>query len=642
MPGWTNFAVCLKHLSRMRTLAEIFFEVTDGSAQTIGSRSAIASDPLVLCDRTREAYLAQPDLPASDSEIAPQLFASLGALVAPRPSPHDAPPAALPSAFPGPEVPPSPTITATIAVMTGVLVASIGIGTLTLSIVLAVALGVAGYLAAGGSIRGYNPLRRARPPRAPILEQRRSAVRTPEVGRLETALRHADVLLALARAPGRSMRLLRQTSPIDDRFLAFLQDVAEAASEADGDHLVTLTSRRLPSVIETLGLHFATLDAENQKSSRSIRSPMRTARAPRSQSGRQSCKGNAACREAMRGDTFNAGHAQHSRRRDGRMPDDNIEIIGFDLGHGETALARTRLNASGEPAALEISGSRSIVTAVGRDAEGRIVIGRDVVTFSSNLVESYSRFKHPGLDAHPAAGKATRLFVRGVCDHLIETRQVARPDQAFFLVGCPSGWGPRVQNLYQAVLEQGGLRNVQGRAGVPTRLFCMRVNRGNFRAASLPAAFCSSTSDRRQQISPSARTSTPVRSSTGIPTSATSAAACSTRRFRCIRFRKQKQRSAVNSFLDRNPGKRAEVDLKCRDAKHEYFNEKQGSGREVWQAVRLERGLQLEISLDDAAMERIKNAPLAELGGRSFVSAFADRLSHVSATNWRACRTTSS
>lgn len=264
MPGWTNFAVCLKHLSRMRTLAEIFFEVTDGSAQTIGSRSAIASDPLVLCDRTREAYLAQPDLPASDSEIAPQLFASLGALVAPRPSPHDAPPAALPSAFPGPEVPPSPTITATIAVMTGVLVASIGIGTLTLSIVLAVALGVAGYLAAGGSIRGYNPLRRARPPRAPILEQRRSAVRTPEVGRLETALRHADVLLALARDVRPVDAPPTTDVPIDDRFLAFLQDVAEAASEGDGDHLVALTSRRLPSVIETLGLHFATLDAANQ------------------------------------------------------------------------------------------------------------------------------------------------------------------------------------------------------------------------------------------------------------------------------------------------------------------------------------------------------------------------------------------
>ncbi|MBS0644501.1 MAG: Hsp70 family protein, partial [Proteobacteria bacterium] len=91
----------------------------------------------------------------------------------------------------------------------------------------------------------------------------------------------------------------------------------------------------------------------------------------------------------------------------------------------------------------------------------------------------------------------------------------------------------------------------------------------------------------------------------------------------------QANQEAIHAFLERNPGKRAELDLKCRDAKHEYFNEKQGTGREVWHAVRLERGLQLEIALDDAAMDRIKTAPLAELGGRSFIAAFLDRLAHV-------------
>jgi hypothetical protein len=46
----------------------------------------------------------------------------------------------------------------------------------------------------------------------------------------------------------------------------------------------------------------------------------------------------------------------------------------------------------------------------------------------------------------------------------------------------------------------------------------------------------------------------------------------------------------------------------------------------VWQAVRLERGLQIEITLDDAVMDRIKALPLSEVAGRSFVEAFRERL----------------
>jgi hypothetical protein len=310
------------------------------------------------------------------------------------------------------------------------------------------------------------------------------------------------------------------------------------------------------------------------------------------------------------------------------MPDDNIEIIGFDLGHGETALARTRRNAGGEPTPLEIGGGRSTVTAVARDADGRIVIGRDVITFSSSLVETYIRFKHPNLDAHLAAGKATRLFVRGVLDHLIATRQIDSPDQAFFLVGCPSGWGPRVQSLYQAVLEQGGLRNVrvvpESRAAFLHARESRELSSSQLAGRVLLIDVGSSTTDFTFSENLNTR---PV--DYGHTDIGDIGGGLIDQAVLEYSIGNQSNANAVRSFLERNPGKRAEVDLKCRDAKHEYFNEKQGSGREVWQAVRLERGLQLEISLDDAIMERIKNTPLPELGGRSFVSAFAARLSHV-------------
>jgi hypothetical protein len=218
----------------------------------------------MLCDQTREAYLAQADVPASDSEVVPQLFASLRALVAPRPPPDIGSAPALRSQFAQPEPRPSPAVTATIAVVTAVLIASIGIGTLTLSIILAIALGLAGYFAAGGSIAGFTPVRRARNAGVPLLEEKRPAERMPDMVRLEAALRQADALLALIRNARLIEAAPAATAQFDDRFLAFLQDLAEAASDADGDHLITLTCRRLPSALETIGLHFAALDAENQ------------------------------------------------------------------------------------------------------------------------------------------------------------------------------------------------------------------------------------------------------------------------------------------------------------------------------------------------------------------------------------------
>src|SRR4051812_46295533 len=110
--------------------------------------------------------------------------------------------------------------------------------------------------------------------------------------------------------------------------------------------------------------------------------------------------------------------------------DENTEIFGLDLGHGETALARTRLGAAGEPAPVEIGGGRSLVTAVGVDAVGRIAIGREVVARAAELTESFVRFKAPALDRHPVAGRAIRLFVRGLRQRLAADRLLADPDRA--------------------------------------------------------------------------------------------------------------------------------------------------------------------------------------------------------------------
>ena len=47
------------------------------------------------------------------------------------------------------------------------------------------------------------------------------------------------------------------------------------------------------------------------------------------------------------------------------------EFIGFDLGHGETALGRAFGATTREPEILEYRGERSFVTAVARTKGGR-------------------------------------------------------------------------------------------------------------------------------------------------------------------------------------------------------------------------------------------------------------------------------
>ena len=247
------------------------------------------------------------------------------------------------------------------------------------------------------------------------------------------------------------------------------------------------------------------------------------------------------------------------------------------------------------------------------------------MALSSRLTESHVRFKHVDLDQHPSAGKATRLFVRGVLDRLLESRQLMDPERAFFLVGCPSGWGPRTQAAYQTVLEQGGLRVVrvvpESRAAFLHARETRELPEAELSRRVLLIDIGSSTTDFTFSERLNAR---PV--DFGHTEIGDIGAGLLDQAILEHAVASHPARDEIRDILRRSPGKQAEVDLKCRDAKHEYFNEKQGTGGEVWQAVRLERGLQLEILLDDAVMDAIKSTPLAALHGRSFVQALQDRL----------------
>lgn len=251
----------------MRTIADTFLELRIAARSGRGEdNNGEGPDPVVLCDQTRDAYLAQQDIPEVDAKFAAQLFASLRALVPPK-SQSDA----------GVDLHPaeaahesdrlsSPMLMAVAPVLTIVLIGSVVIGTLPLSLGLAMALGLVGYLAAGGKVFGFSAdtlplgLRGAdRVGARDIDAEGSSAAANPGIDRLEDAFRQADVLLARLRAERPVEVATKVEVPLEEGPLQFVQDLAEAELAGDGDYLVKLVHRRLPAILQRLGLRLTLL-----------------------------------------------------------------------------------------------------------------------------------------------------------------------------------------------------------------------------------------------------------------------------------------------------------------------------------------------------------------------------------------------
>jgi hypothetical protein len=159
----------------------------------------------------------------------------------------------------------------------------------------------------------------------------------------------------------------------------------------------------------------------------------------------------------MSDDSGNGGNTSNSG---------NLEIVGFDLGHGESALAHTTLVSANEPEALSIHNRPTVLSVVGVDAAGGVAIGENAVRQSERMVEMFVRFKGlPPADGLWPGERPLVLFVGGVVRELVESRQLPRLEDARFFVGVPSGWtgepdSARRLETYRAALQRAGLAHV--------------------------------------------------------------------------------------------------------------------------------------------------------------------------------------
>jgi hypothetical protein len=138
--------------------------------------------------------------------------------------------------------------------------------------------------------------------------------------------------------------------------------------------------------------------------------------------------------------------------------DTELEIVGFDLGHGESALALAQVAATTEPQVLDLQPRKSFITAVAVHPKHGVLIGEDAYT-ARNLESLRVGFKSSRLQ-QPETREPTRLFVRKIAELLRQKNLIRDPQKTHFVVGCPSGWSPAIRAEYISLLREAGLESV--------------------------------------------------------------------------------------------------------------------------------------------------------------------------------------
>lgn len=136
----------------------------------------------------------------------------------------------------------------------------------------------------------------------------------------------------------------------------------------------------------------------------------------------------------------------------------NSKIIGFDLGHGETALTWVSSENNEPPQSFKIYNDKCQITAVAHHEEKGTIIGERAF-FQSNATDFQIAFKkRPCNDL--IYEKTLHDFVKEIYQHLIATRQIEPEEKNLFFVGCPSGWSEQDIKAYEQLLTASDLPNV--------------------------------------------------------------------------------------------------------------------------------------------------------------------------------------
>ena len=131
------------------------------------------------------------------------------------------------------------------------------------------------------------------------------------------------------------------------------------------------------------------------------------------------------------------------------------EIIGFDLGHGETAVAKAALHSQAHPKVVALGGKRSQVSALGFHPQRGFVLGDEAI-LDPALKALVICFKEPP-GRHAGNSEIVSEYFGAYYRALVAGGHIRGMSESHFFVGCPSAWSRAEMTAYEEILARGGV-----------------------------------------------------------------------------------------------------------------------------------------------------------------------------------------
>ena len=127
---------------------------------------------------------------------------------------------------------------------------------------------------------------------------------------------------------------------------------------------------------------------------------------------------------------------------------------GFDLGDGESTLARVRGEGSSYPEIIDVDGKKVTITVWAVMRNGEVRIGENAARSAASAVRSAARFKRRFLDVQSDSAALIRDFSARVFESLRDSGALVGGEKSNSVyVGCPAGWDAENRARYQRIFE---------------------------------------------------------------------------------------------------------------------------------------------------------------------------------------------
>ena len=304
-----------------------------------------------------------------------------------------------------------------------------------------------------------------------------------------------------------------------------------------------------------------------------------------------------------------------------------MQYWGFDLGDGESTLARVAGEDRNFPEIVEVDGKKVIITVWAIMKNGEVRIGDYAARSASAAVRSAARFKRRFLNTQSDSAALIRDFSARVFESLRDSGALVGGEKSNCVyVGCPAGWDAEARARYQRIFETIGFP-MPHVVSESRAVMVGAIQSNSVRSKSvLVIDIGSSTTDfayinkgKEQEI----RTGGEVALGGGVMDEVLLNAS----------IERSPNPAALRRVLEESESWRVDCELHARHLKERYYSlpaeEQAGDGCRESLLITWDEPLILDLVMDPGMSKRLTDRPCPQLNGKSFRSVFCAGLREV-------------